>query len=60
VHVETREQYLTALAKESYDLILVDYNMPGYDGGAALRLAQQVHPYVPVIMVSGILARRRP
>ncbi len=53
VHVETREQYLAALAKTSYDLILVDYNMPGYDGGTALRLAQQVHPYVPVIMVSG-------
>ncbi len=52
-HVETREHYLTALAKETYDLILVDYNMPGYDGAAALRLAKEVHPFAPVIMVSG-------
>ena len=53
VHVENKEQYLEALAKENYDLILVDYNMPGYDGASALRLALNVHPFVPVIMVSG-------
>ncbi|MBS0388132.1 MAG: response regulator, partial [Proteobacteria bacterium] len=52
-HVENKEQYLAALAKDSYDLILIDYNMPGYDGATALRLALHVHPHVPVIMVSG-------
>ncbi len=52
-HVDNKDQYLAALAKDDYDLILLDYNMPGYDGASALRLALNVHPYVPIIMVSG-------
>ena len=38
-----------------YDLLLVDFTLPGYDGLAALGLVQDVCPHVPVIILSGTI-----
>lgn len=55
VAVDTKALFETALAGEAFDLILLDYNMAGYDGRAALQLAQRNSPHVPVIIVSGTI-----
>ncbi len=55
VLVDTKQRFEAALAGESFDLILLDYNIAGYDGGAALRLTQRSRPDVPVIIVSGTI-----
>lgn len=55
VRVNTKEQFEAALAGEVLDLILLDYNIAGYDGGAALSLALRSRPHVPVIIVSGTI-----
>lgn len=51
----TGKQFAAALDRESFDLILCDYSIPGYDGSTALELARKKHPLTPVIMVSGAL-----
>jgi CheY-like chemotaxis protein len=53
VTVGTKDGFEAALAREPFDLILSDYNLPGYDGVSALTYAQQARPDAPVILISG-------
>jgi len=53
--VESQQDFLAALKRESLDLILADYTLPSFDGLSALRIAQQHSPDVPFIFVSGTL-----
>ncbi|RMG02217.1 MAG: response regulator [Planctomycetota bacterium] len=53
--VDVPDDYLQALHARRYDLILVDYSLPGYDGKAALRAAVEAQPDVPVILISGAI-----
>ncbi len=55
VRVDTRPDFLTALEKDSFDLILADYSLPAFDGVSALELAQATCPEVPFIFVSATL-----
>src|ERR1019366_6039476 len=55
VLVDTKQRFGAALAGEGFDLILVDYNIAGYDGRAALQLTQQSRQSAPLIVVSGTL-----
>jgi len=50
-----KSSFEAALAGEPFDLILSDHSIPGYDGFAALRCAQEAQPLTPVIMLSGAL-----
>lgn len=50
------EQEFTSLLRSgSYDLVLADYRMPGFDGRAALRLVRSICPDTPFICVSGTI-----
>jgi two-component system cell cycle sensor histidine kinase/response regulator CckA len=49
----TKDSFETALTREPFDLIISDYNLPGYDGVTALKQAQATQPDVPVILISG-------
>jgi PAS domain S-box-containing protein len=51
--VSTQDEFKAALMRESFDLVLCDYNLPGYDGISALTCAQHTQPDVPVILISG-------
>lgn len=53
--VETRTQFLDALAGRTWDLILSDFALPDFDGLSALELAQRHAPDIPFIFVSGVL-----
>ena len=53
--VDDREQFLTALQRERFDLILADYALPTFDGLSALELAREHSPETPFIFVSGTL-----
>ena len=48
-----KDSFEAALAQEPFDLIISDYNLPGYDGVTALKQAQATQPDVPVILISG-------
>jgi PAS domain S-box-containing protein/putative nucleotidyltransferase with HDIG domain len=51
--VETEEDFLAACDKGGFDIILADYNLPSYDGLAALTVARERCPDPPFIFVSG-------
>jgi hypothetical protein len=51
--VDSAEAYEKQLKEKSYDLILSDSGIPGYDGRSALALALASRPGMPFIVVSG-------
>ncbi len=53
--VETRADFLAALKRGGYDMILADYSLPSFDGISALAIARELRPDVPFIFVSAIL-----
>ena len=53
--VETRAQFVAAMEQGTFDLILADYSLPGFDGLRALELAREQSPDIPFIFVSGAL-----
>ena len=53
--VETRSAFLAALKEGTYDLILADYSLPGFDGMSALALARQHAPDIPFLFVSALI-----
>ena len=55
----SRDSFETALAREPFDLIICDYNLPGYNGVAALKHAQAAQPDVPVILISGTVGEEQ-
>ncbi|TXD71196.1 response regulator, partial [Mitsuaria sp. TWR114] len=46
---------LGALETQRFDLILSDYQLPGFTGAEALALAQRLVPGTPFIFVSGVI-----
>ncbi|MBD1825703.1 response regulator [Cyanobacteria bacterium FACHB-DQ100] len=52
---QTRNDFITALDQQVFDLILADYSLPGFDGSSALEIVQEQCPAIPFIFVSGTL-----
>ncbi len=50
--VDTERDFVSTLARECFDLFLIDYNLPSFDGLSALTIARQLGPDVPFIFVS--------
>ncbi len=50
---------LAALAQApwEYDLLVTDYNMPGFSGLDLLREAQKLHPKLPIALASGYVTQ---
>jgi PAS domain S-box-containing protein len=57
--VQTREDFVRAIGEKQFDIILSDHGLPRFDGGSALRLAQESIPETPFIYVTGSLGEER-
>jgi PAS domain S-box-containing protein len=57
--VTSRDGFELALDAEVPDLILMDYNLPSFDGMEALEMALEQVPDVPVVFVSGAIGEER-
>lgn len=53
--VETLAEIELALAKDDWQIILSDFDLPGFDGLRAFELVRQHNPEVPFFIVSGVL-----
>jgi PAS domain S-box-containing protein len=53
--VQTRTDFVAALERDGFDLILSDFTMPSFDGWSALEIARLKAPGVPFIFVSGTI-----
>jgi hypothetical protein len=53
--VESAAGLRAALAEGVYDLVLSDFNMPGFTGRDALAITRALHGDVPFIIVSGTI-----
>jgi len=53
--VSDRDDLARELGKQTFDIILSDFSLPGFDGLEALRLAKQQAPTTPFIFVSGTI-----
>ena len=59
VRVDGRADFIDAVERGGFDLILADYNLPSFDGVSALSIAKQICPEVPFIFVTGSLGEER-
>ena len=53
--VENREELLEALRQQDWDIVLSDYQLPEFNGLAALRTVKERAPDLPFIIVSGTI-----
>jgi PAS domain S-box-containing protein len=54
-HVETQADFVAALDKGGFDVILADYKLPSFDGLSALAIAREKTPELPFIFLSGAM-----
>jgi signal transduction histidine kinase len=59
LRVETHEDFVAALGREAFDIVLSDYALPTFDGIAAARELRRLKVDVPMIMISGTLGEER-
>lgn len=57
--VETAEAMATALAKQEWDLVISDYNMPHFSGPAALAQLRATGRDIPFILVSRAIGEEK-
>lgn len=55
VLVASREKFVFELEDGSFDLVLADFAMPGFDGMSALAIVRERYPDLPFVFVSGRL-----
>jgi PAS domain S-box-containing protein len=53
--VESQEDFVSALEKEEFDIILADYTLPIFDGMSALEIVKEKCPHIPFIFASGTI-----
>ncbi len=53
--VDNRAALTKALNHEPWDLIIIDYVIPGFSGVEAIRLCYQALPFVPILSTSGVV-----
>src|SRR5215204_5971509 len=57
--VQTRADFEAALESGDFDLVLSDFALPSFDGLSALKLAKEIRPEIPFILVSGAFGEER-
>jgi two-component system, NarL family, sensor histidine kinase UhpB len=57
--VQTRADFEAALESGDFDLVLSDFALPSFDGLSALKLAKEIRPHLPFILVSGAIGEER-
>jgi PAS domain S-box-containing protein len=54
-HARTRPEFLAALEKGGFDVLMIDYSVPGFASLEALDIARSRFPEAPIIIISGTI-----
>jgi two-component system cell cycle sensor histidine kinase/response regulator CckA len=57
--VASRDDYLSAITKGGYDIVVSDYQLPGFNGMEALLMVREHAPDLPFIFFSGTIGEER-
>lgn len=57
--VDTEEDFTNAIRGKSFDIVLADYRLPGWNGMGTLRILRQEGMDIPVLLVSGALGEEK-
>ena len=49
--VDNSRDFVNALEKSEFDIILADYTLPSFSGLKALAIAKELKPFIPFIFV---------
>jgi len=52
-HAQTKAEFQSALEKNEFDVVISDYDLPSYNGIAALAFSKKIRPQTPFILISG-------
>lgn len=55
LRIQTEEELRDALAREKWNLVISDYNVPGFSPLTALGIVRETSKYLPFIVVSGLV-----
>ncbi len=58
-NVDNRSDFISALGKKQFDIILLDYSLPSFDGLSALAIIKKSYPDIPAMMISGTLGEEQ-
>ncbi len=59
LRVDSEPAFKRALLEFKSDIVLADYNLPSYNGRAALDYMRQFYPDIPVVMVTGAIGEEK-
>ncbi len=54
-HVENKDELFDELKKNKYDIILLDYSLPGFDPLETIAELKTLSPETPIIVISGTI-----
>ena len=57
--VDTQVAFESALESQQFDLVFADYSLPTFDGLSAISFVVRQFPYIPCILISGVLGEDR-
>jgi len=52
-HISTEKELIGLISKSSFDVILSDFSLPGFNAFAALQICKNLCPGIPFICISG-------
>ncbi|MBN1398438.1 MAG: PAS domain S-box protein [Bacteroidetes bacterium] len=50
---DNKKEFTSLLKKNSYDVVISDFSLPGFDAFGALEILKKIRPEIPFICVSG-------
>lgn len=57
--LSTRQEFEKAIRQDSFDLVISDHSMPGFDGLSALEMVRATSPGTPFVFLSGTIGEER-